>query len=752
MLPEQYTKRARSSQPPEPRQSRRSTRDPERVPSPSLPTLPPITIEQANKLIVLARKFISNSYEGHHKLKQRPTLAANLHESLAVFHDALNEDRAEETPRFLLNHYLKEEVNLMENYNLTKFGTRDRNRQDEKRDVLYSEFNFPLRTAAVKEEISIHPRRSLKYSSVGSLPKESERIRLQYGYGMFNRGPVPLMVTEILDAMNLAIPAVSLERDDLDADINWNGLIPDQGVRQYHTGFESDSNDPFFSQPPMGQPRKKADVQATAAQATAAQATAMQATSIQANTGPPVPSAPPAAGSVPGAPAVRERMTGYKHEGISHSPSANLPMPVETDNIKVNFTIVELMAFFPQILRSADVVSRICWNGGTQHILATMISAHRINNVANLPNSLLKIMNTSAKAYKSLEQWTPTKWKGQKPDNHDETSISMTGVRTFAEIDFIRGNRARHTKAPILFSSLVDNMQHLPTGYDAHDLTRCVQYVMDNRDQCRNYMFPDDYGQLINAVGGNRQVTVHQQDAAAFQRWRDWQQPPNWQQECQNFIALYGTQAPAPDPNHMIINPTFEFPTSLPDNVLHPGYAPPPNDYNLVPGRYATPNPHVDRPTVPGYRKTRLPVADMLVPGQGPPFPAPHIGINYQTIPANVPNVLTTSDEESPPAPNVLRPPRAPAAPRNTRSGYVHAVPHDIPMGYAPAVPYDITMGYAPAVPHMPAVPYNIPQGYAAPAPQTFQQPPQQGSQWPEPGHHEQDENEDERINSIFGE
>ena len=90
----------------------------------------------------------------------------------------------------------------------------------------------------------------------------------------------------------------------------------------------------------------------------------------------PVRAARPAPAPVTAAPrsAVTAPKDG-KHVAIKDAPSPNVPFP------NADITIVEIMAFAPQWLRSVDLINRVYQNHGGQNALANMVCAHRKNSV-----------------------------------------------------------------------------------------------------------------------------------------------------------------------------------------------------------------------------------------------------------------------------------------------------------------------------------------------------------------------------------
>ncbi|KAF2635508.1 hypothetical protein P280DRAFT_493649 [Massarina eburnea CBS 473.64] len=191
-------------------------------------------------------------------------------------------------------------------------------------------------------------------------------------------------------------------------------------------------------------------------------------------------------------------------------PSRNLPFP---PNAKI--TAVELCAFFPNALRSADIVYRLISNGGTRAALWSIVNTHQ-DLAEHWPvNSCGRII------YKAMrdggfEGWTVKKhdvWHtAEAKQTWDQCRLDCGEVRVPCEIS---ESGTKHGDIP--FVALMENMRSLPTGYDALDLTRCVWHCWNNKDE--GWMYPGDYDQLLERIGGPAQVHVEHYDRVALARW-----------------------------------------------------------------------------------------------------------------------------------------------------------------------------------------------------------------------------------------
>lgn len=70
---------------------------------------------------------------------------------------------------------------------------------------------------------------------------------------------------------------------------------------------------------------------------------------------------------------------------------------------------------------------------------------------------------------------------------------------------------------PIPFKDLALHVKEHPSGADALDLTRCVLYGIENPEE--QWLFPDDFKELVDHLGGPLTVTYSHLDRQIFARY-----------------------------------------------------------------------------------------------------------------------------------------------------------------------------------------------------------------------------------------
>lgn len=189
------------------------------------------------------------------------------------------------------------------------------------------------------------------------------------------------------------------------------------------------------------------------------------------------------------------------------SPSWNLPFP------SGNLTAAEILAYLPHWLKSIDVVDRFVTNGGKSLTIAAMINEFRYlpgnGDTVFRPNSV-QIMMSYGMRRAGFQNWTVSshhEYPRSSPNLLD-TNLDVSNFRTPCETHPKTGppgydiKQLKHNKAadPVEFKDLARHVKSHPSGNDALDLARCVQYALAHGDE--QWFFPDDFGALVHKLGG----------------------------------------------------------------------------------------------------------------------------------------------------------------------------------------------------------------------------------------------------------
>ncbi|KAF2014113.1 hypothetical protein BU24DRAFT_451259 [Aaosphaeria arxii CBS 175.79] len=200
------------------------------------------------------------------------------------------------------------------------------------------------------------------------------------------------------------------------------------------------------------------------------------------------------------------------------APPSNLDFP------RGNLTAAEIIAYFPHWLKSVDVIQRFANNGATAKVIAQMMNRFRTfdHHISYPANSITIMMQHPMR--RQHPQWTLGKYitflTEAEKRAWNNLNIDVGGFRTPRITHPKAGNMnhaANHPVPPINFRDLARHIKQHPTGDDALDLTRCVQYAINNPE--REWLFPRDFQRLVNRIGGPKQVSNGNLDRAVFTRY-----------------------------------------------------------------------------------------------------------------------------------------------------------------------------------------------------------------------------------------
>ncbi|OAG06001.1 uncharacterized protein CC84DRAFT_1145809 [Paraphaeosphaeria sporulosa] len=200
------------------------------------------------------------------------------------------------------------------------------------------------------------------------------------------------------------------------------------------------------------------------------------------------------------------------------SPHWNLPFHLG------NATAAELLAYLPHSLKGVDVVDRFVMNGGKAMLIAFMLNTYRTmrDDRVMSANSICVMMQCSMRAY-GVKGWTAGKHQHtdvhlDPAPIHDPDSLDVSSFRTPCVSHPKKGfKKLKNLFAePIEFRDLAQGVKQHPSGDDALDLTRCVLYAVNHPDE--SWLFPDDFVDLVNHLGGAQTPTPFHCDKQAFGR------------------------------------------------------------------------------------------------------------------------------------------------------------------------------------------------------------------------------------------
>ena len=183
----------------------------------------------------------------------------------------------------------------------------------------------------------------------------------------------------------------------------------------------------------------------------------------------------------------------------SDAPSRHLPFPRSG-----NITAVELLTFFPNCIRSADVVYRLMSNGGARGNICAIINTFRALEKEWSSNNCGRTLCIAMREG-GFEGWTTmihARWHtGEIKRAWDGHNVSVSGLRVPCQ----NGEKGEPGNG-IPFCTLGRGLRKLPKGDDALDLTRMIDYCVKNEEE--KWIYPRDYDELLHLLGGPNPVKV----------------------------------------------------------------------------------------------------------------------------------------------------------------------------------------------------------------------------------------------------
>jgi hypothetical protein len=170
------------------------------------------------------------------------------------------------------------------------------------------------------------------------------------------------------------------------------------------------------------------------------------------------------------------------YDKLADAPPSTLPFPT------ANLTLVELLTFLPQSLKTWPVIDRLITAGATTSLLTRIINEHRhMPHGAISNNSVYRMMRGSMDKRGKIDaryaNWSVKKHTSVVPPTAFEpASISVAG--------FEAPGRDDGAVMCIRLRDLAQGVSVMPQGDDALDLTRCVAYAL--RYSAEDWTYPDD--------------------------------------------------------------------------------------------------------------------------------------------------------------------------------------------------------------------------------------------------------------------
>ncbi|PSN70870.1 hypothetical protein BS50DRAFT_467822, partial [Corynespora cassiicola Philippines] len=186
-----------------------------------------------------------------------------------------------------------------------------------------------------------------------------------------------------------------------------------------------------------------------------------------------------------------------------------------------NITAVELLTFLPECIKSPDIVYRFASNGVTRQTVWAIVNQNRgigkFIHANRIGNWMYKAMRAAGYVGWTINSHHKWHHKAKYQWNEDDICVNEFAAPPPSQSNEYSGHN-------IAFASLKDGVRNIPTKLDALDLTRMVEYAVNNPDE--GWQYPKQYRELLEHIGGPLQVSKKHTDALIFQRWHDFEPAP----------------------------------------------------------------------------------------------------------------------------------------------------------------------------------------------------------------------------------
>jgi hypothetical protein len=224
----------------------------------------------------------------------------------------------------------------------------------------------------------------------------------------------------------------------------------------------------------------------------------------------------------------------------------------------LNFTLADLFVFLPIWFKSIPIAARALNNGVSSNVHFEILQEHRVLNIPEAELSRLKDVisaNYRRTMRRSDTKWTKASHKAPEGWNADDVSVGnfvpdgVIGSSFPAKLPV-------PLSRPIPFKDLMKDVTRLPSGPDAGDLTRAVEFAINNQKQgsdgeVSDWIFPDDIHTILNHIGYTN-ITAQHMDAAVVVRYsKIAREVANADRKRRRELEAAGHPAPAPKRRHV---------------------------------------------------------------------------------------------------------------------------------------------------------------------------------------------------------
>jgi hypothetical protein len=224
----------------------------------------------------------------------------------------------------------------------------------------------------------------------------------------------------------------------------------------------------------------------------------------------------------------------------------------------LNFTLADLFVLLPIWFKNIQIAARALNNGVSASVHFEILRKHRALNIPKAePSRLSNIISDSYRRTMRRSDGRWTKASHRAPEDWDPINMSVNNfVPDAASVSGSRAKLPVPLSLPIPFKDLMKDVTKLPQGPDAGDLTRAVEFAINDQKLSSNggmseWMFPTDIHTILNHIGYTT-ITDDHLDASAVVRYsRLAKESVNADRKRRREMGAAGFPAPATKRKHV---------------------------------------------------------------------------------------------------------------------------------------------------------------------------------------------------------
>lgn len=224
----------------------------------------------------------------------------------------------------------------------------------------------------------------------------------------------------------------------------------------------------------------------------------------------------------------------------------------------LNFTLPDIFVLLPLWFKNTQIVVRALNNGVNSSVHFEILRQHR---VLDIPESeLARLKDAISDNYRRTMRRFNIKWtkvSHKAPENWNPNDLS---VNYFVPDTPATGSSQPQPPVafnqPIPFKDLMGDVEKLPQGPDAGDLTRAVDFAMNNQKRIENgevseWMFPTDIHSILNHIGYTNITGDHLDGSVVARYLKTSKQSAYYDRKRRRDLEAAGLPAPAPKRRHV---------------------------------------------------------------------------------------------------------------------------------------------------------------------------------------------------------